>query len=76
MIYSTILPYEIVWDGFTALENKKYSEISFGHLTMVVEPISPTQAQIVRLISPNPYDYTDPRYAPGAIIEYQPALLH
>lgn len=74
MIFSTIIPPELVWDGFMAMENKVYTEISIGHITMVVEQISPTEARVVRLISPDPYDYIDPNKAPGAIINYMPSL--
>ncbi len=74
MIFSTIVPPELVWDGFTALENKVYTEIAVGHLTMLVEQISSTEARIIRLISPNPFDYTDPTIAPGSIINYVPSL--
>lgn len=74
MIYSTVIPHEIVWDGFNALEKKEYKELTMGHMTMVVEQISPNQAQIVRLISPNPQDYTRLDLAPGSIIDFFPSL--
>lgn len=76
MIFSTIVPYELVWDGYSAMENKAYREITVDHMTLVVEPISSTEAKIVKLVSPNPYDYTIPSLFPGSIISYVPTLAN
>ncbi len=70
MIYSTILPEDIVWQGFEELENKQYMELTNGHMRLVVDPISTTQAKIIRLISPDPFDYLKPSLAPGSIIPF------
>lgn len=75
MIYATILPDEIVWDGFDAIENKQYTELTNGHRMLIIDPISSNQARIVRLISPDPLDYLNPSLSPGTIISYGPAWL-
>lgn len=72
MIFASLVPHAVVWDGFTALENQAYVEIQYGHRTLIVQPLSATQAQIVRLLSPDPYDYTHPQLAPGMLIDYVP----
>lgn len=76
MIFSSIVPPEVIWDGYSAMENKVYQEISIGHMTLVVEPISSTEAKIVKLISPNPFDYTIPSLFPGSIISYTPTIAN
>lgn len=43
-----------------------------AHMTMIIEQISETEVQIVRLISPNPHDYMNPKYFPGTKIAVEP----
>jgi hypothetical protein len=74
MIHHTILPDELIWEGFEQLQNKVYDEIQIGHITMVIEKVSPTEARIIRLISPNPQDYTISHLAPGSKIRLEPTF--
>lgn len=72
MIHYTILPDELVWQGYNQMEKKAFKEVHVAHMTMIVEQISETEAQIVRLISPNPHDYMNPKYFPGTKIAVEP----
>jgi hypothetical protein len=71
MILYTPLPLEAVFEGMDSLEND-LQEIQMNGLTMQVKMVGPTQAQIVRLISPDPQQYLNPAYAPGSYIQFQP----
>ncbi|MDF2814787.1 MAG: YlzJ-like protein, partial [Paenibacillus sp.] len=53
MILYTCMPEEIVFEGWDHIQ-EQYSELVLDGLLMQVQPISPHQVRIVRLISPNP----------------------
>jgi hypothetical protein len=72
MILHTPLPFDLVLEGFHEME-PAYEEIIVNGITMIVEPVSPRRAKIVRLISPDPMHYLNPAYAPGQMIEFGPA---
>ncbi|WP_134686262.1 YlzJ-like family protein [Brevibacillus migulae] len=73
MIMYTTMPLELVFENMDQTEKQSIREISMGAgVTMLVEPISSSEGKIVRLISPNPQDYLNPRYAPGQTISFQP----
>jgi hypothetical protein len=67
------MPEEIVFEGWDHIQ-EQYSELVLDGLLMQVQPISPHQVRIVRLISPNPQHYLNPAYAPGQLIEYKPSV--
>jgi hypothetical protein len=72
IIYSPVPLEQIIEgieDGVTAPE-----EIQVEGILMQVQPIDGQRARIVRLLSPNPQDYLNPRYAPGNLIHYRPSL--
>jgi hypothetical protein len=71
MILHTLLPLDQVLEGFNEME-PVYEEMNVDGITMVVEPVSPRRAKIVRLISPDPMHYLNPAYAPGQMIEFGP----
>jgi len=69
-IYS-IMPEETVfggWDDF----NPQYMDLTVNGVQMQVEMLNGTQARIVRLLSNNCYDYLNPTYSPGSVIEFAP----
>ncbi|WP_199623362.1 YlzJ-like family protein [Paenibacillus alkalitolerans] len=72
MILYTPLSLEQVFEGIEQLEAPQ--EITLNGITMQVERLSEAQARIVRLISPNPQDYMNEKYAPGSIIQFTPSL--
>lgn len=72
MIVYTAMPLERVFDGMD--ENRRLKEIQVEGMTMLVEPISPDQGKIVRLISSNPNDYLNMRYEPGQKIYFRPEI--
>jgi len=63
----TIYPPEVI---FQVDEKRHYFTIEFEGRTFVMELID-GQAQIVRLISPNPNDYLDPRWQPGTKVGFR-----
>jgi hypothetical protein len=71
MILYTPIPLETVFEGMDSLEDD-VTEIQMNGLTMQVKMVGPTQAQIVRLICPDPQQYLNPAYAPGSYIQFRP----
>lgn len=71
MIIYSAMPLELIFqnDGSEAYEQ---TEVQLNGLTMLVQPCGVNEARIVRLISPNPYDYMNPNYAPGQKIYFRP----
>ncbi|MCF6093170.1 YlzJ-like family protein [Microaerobacter geothermalis] len=70
IIYSTI-PLETIFEGWDQF-HPQYAEVQMGEITMVVEKANNFEAKIVRLISPNPCDYLNPKWAPGEKIYFRP----
>ncbi len=69
MIIHSIVPIEQIFEGFDQIRDE-LEEIQMDGLIIQVLPINSRQAKIVRLISPNPHDYLNPKYAPGEMIDY------
>ncbi|MEX0974959.1 MAG: YlzJ-like family protein [Bacillota bacterium] len=63
MVLYTIYPLEIVLQS-TQVENRNFFSVDFEGKTFVLEMVN-GQAQIVRLVSPNPRDYLNPSWQPG-----------
>jgi hypothetical protein len=74
MLY-TIMPLELVLQGQETMEHK-YSEIEENGRKLIVEPISLTEAKLVRLISPDPQDYLQPQWQPGRMIQFSPTAIN
>lgn len=75
MILYSIIPAETVFANMDQVEKQELKEISYGHATMLIEQTSPFEGRIVRLISPDPQDYLNPKCAPGQIVQFQPDRL-
>jgi hypothetical protein len=71
IIYSTV-PMEVIFQNYEQMEKQEIRELSFGGMTMLIEPTGPYEGKIVRMISPNPQDYLHPHFAPGQKIAFQP----
>ncbi|MGI6360731.1 MAG: YlzJ-like family protein [Bacillota bacterium] len=64
MIWS-IVPEEVIFEG--AEQKSSFKQIIYqGRMVIVTEDAG--RRQIVRLVSSNPHDYLDSRFAPGTII--------
>lgn len=74
MIIHSVVPMEIIFENSEKVEKQEIKEVSFGHATMLIEPINSFEGRIVRLISPDPQDYLNPRYAPGETITFRPDM--
>ena len=68
MIFWTVASLEDVFSGYPE-HAASFKEITRGSITMVVEPTENGYGKIVRLISPNCYDYLNPNLAPGMTIQ-------
>lgn len=73
MILYSCMPEEVVFEGLYQ-EQSRPSEVVVNGLLMEVQPVSTTQARIVRLLCPDPQQYLNPAYAPGQLIELRPTL--
>jgi hypothetical protein len=65
------IPAETVFEGF---ENMTFNWIETEHqgVRMIVEPVANGVGKVVRLLSPNPYDYLNASLAPGSIVPLFP----
>ncbi|CAJ1002498.1 MULTISPECIES: YlzJ-like family protein [Bacillales] len=72
MIFYSVVPMEMVFANMEQVEKRQLRELPLGEATMVVEPTGPYEGRIVRLISPNPQDYLNPRLAPGETVRFLP----
>ncbi len=70
MIIYSAMPVEFILEGID--QERNFQEVQINHVTLIIEPLTPAQYRIVRLISPNPQDYLHSRYAPGRIIHFRP----
>jgi hypothetical protein len=71
MIMYTPLPLEAVLEGMEDMKDD-LSEISLNGVRLQVKMLSQNEAQVVRLISPDPQQYLNPAYAPGSYIHFNP----
>mgnify|MGYP001142228903 CR=1 FL=1 len=71
MIYSIVPVEELFFEGWENTIAPR-RDITIEGVTMQVEMLGDGTARIIRLISPNPYDYTNPAWMPGSIIRYAP----
>ncbi|WP_126426506.1 YlzJ-like family protein [Brevibacillus marinus] len=75
MIIHSVVPLELIFENYEQTSKQKLREITLGKgVTMVVAESGPYEGTVVRLISPNPQDYLDPRFAPGQKIRFRPDL--
>ncbi len=68
MVIYTIYPHETVFEAQEE-EKRNLFSVDFEGRTFVLE-FSNGQAQIVRLISPDPRDYHNPRWQPGTKLSF------
>jgi hypothetical protein len=63
MIHYSVMPLELVFEDRE--HQPKYRETFVNGVHMLIEWTGPSEARIIRLLSPNPQDYLNPRYQPG-----------
>jgi YlzJ-like protein len=73
MIIYSVIPSEIIYQGMESFD-PHYEEMDMDGVKLQVERLNQYQAAIVRLISYNPQDYLNPKFAPGTLITYNPIL--
>ncbi|MBO8170955.1 MAG: YlzJ-like family protein [Bacillaceae bacterium] len=73
MIVYSAMPVEQIFDGMDRYQ-PEYQEVQVDGLTMLVEPVNAMEGKIVRLLSPNPQDYLNPKYTPGNKIFFRPGF--
>lgn len=71
MIIYSAMPIEQILEGIDTYR-PMYHEVQMDGVTMLVEQTEGMEGKIVRLLSPNPQDYLNPRYAPGTKIMFRP----
>lgn len=64
-LFDSLLPAEYVWKDFHRMAERKRWEWKDGVRTLILEEVSPGVLQVIRLISPDASDYTNPAWAPG-----------
>jgi hypothetical protein len=70
MLLYTTVPIEQIFPTDIDLQ---YQEMDLGvGKKVIVERINDSQCKIVRLISTDAYDYLNPKYQPGSIINLYP----
>lgn len=74
MIIWSPLPAEVILDGFDAPPRPALELRHHGRL-LLVEPVSPNQVRLVRLISTDPNDFLHPDLQPGRIVDLVPQQL-
>ncbi|WP_282200795.1 YlzJ-like family protein [Collibacillus ludicampi] len=67
MMYWAAIPMEAVFDGFETM-TCNWKEIEYQGVKLLVEPYENGLGKVVRLLSPDPYDYLKADFAPGAVI--------
>lgn len=72
MILHSVIPSEVVFENYEQVGKMEMRELQFGSITMLVEPTGAFEGRIIRMISPNPQDYLNPRFAPGQKIYFNP----
>lgn len=68
-IYS-VMPAELLWEGYAPSSPPQLKEISRGGLLLQVEPLEEGKAKIVRLLNGPLNAYLDDAWAPGSIINF------
>lgn len=63
MIHYSVMPLELVFEEQE--HQPKYREAHVNGVHMLIEWTGPSEARIVRLLSPDPQDYLNPRFQPG-----------
>ena len=74
MIHYTIYPPEWIYTDPLSPPKRRIRDVSIGGVAMQVEILENGEARIVRLLSPDPRHYLNPRLQPGNRISLIPSL--
>jgi len=72
MILYTIMPAELVFDGYDSYQPNHLEMDYPGGGKLIIEQISVTEGRLVRLISSRHEDYLNTKLQPGATITFSP----
>lgn len=67
----TAIPLETVLEGYDSMR-LHWIETEYRGVKMVVEPVGEGYGKVVRLLSPDPFDYLNPDLAPGSRVPLFP----
>ncbi|MFC4768850.1 YlzJ-like family protein [Effusibacillus consociatus] len=67
MLYWAAIPLETVMEGFESM-TCNWIETEYQGVKMLVEPCGQGCGRVVRLLSPNPYDYLNAAISPGTTV--------
>ncbi|MHB1125532.1 MAG: YlzJ-like family protein [Bacillota bacterium] len=70
MVLYTVMPMEMVLEGMD--QQRDWVETEYEGIIMQVEPLKLGEARVVRIFSTDPQDFLNPRYQPGAVINFLP----
>lgn len=66
MMLHTVMPLELVLEGFE--KPRRFIDVNYGGMKITLEPLSFSQARVVRVLSTDPQAYMNPLIAPGSIV--------
>lgn len=72
MILYTTIPVEQVLAGFE--QKRDWYELDIDGVTAVIEAAGPDRGRIVRILSTDPNDFMNPRFAPGTEVLFRPLI--
>jgi hypothetical protein len=80
MILYTTVPMEVIFppsrgrneapfgEGSSLVRQDAPFEVVRGEMRLILEPAGPATARVLRMISPRPSDYLDPKFLPGSLL--------
>lgn len=71
-MYYTIVPFEILYEGFEKINNDDKFEFKYEDKILTLKKNSNDEVEIVNIFSTNPYDYLNPDFMPGRKIKIRP----
>jgi hypothetical protein len=74
MIHYTIYPHEWIFMDPYRPPERQIRDVSIGGVLMQVEVLKNGEARILRLLSPEPRHYLNPRFQPGNRINLIPTV--
>ncbi|SEN44234.1 YlzJ-like family protein [Lihuaxuella thermophila] len=74
MIHYTILPEELIFFDSNHQKRPEQKEVVIDGVQMVIQLENASEATIVRILSPNPDHYLDPRFQPGNKVQLFPKI--
>lgn len=70
MILWSIIPSDVILSNLTTNSEPVYEEVEYSGMKCIVEKVSSSQYQIVKLLTTDPMDYLRSELQPGTTITY------